>query len=678
MASSREYWEERAKQKVLMSERTAKKIMSKTLRIYKQTQKNIEDEIESMYAKAGSELDVDVSAYMKETVHGTTRNRLIKDIKKLAKERGIEYTLSDDFGRKLTRLDVLKKKVDIEIKKLKQDTNKLQTEGYKKIIRDTYDYTVEDLEELGKYPVTGTTLNKKTIEQVTLSNAKWDNGTYKTRNNKNISNLSGKINTLIGAGIAAGQSVEKTARQLRRDFDVSRYKATRLIQTESSYFYGQTDLETFKEYGVNSYEFLDTLDERTCEHCETLSGLVFPIDSAIPGENYPPIHPWCRCTTVAYLGIAELAEDKQKLQRVDEEKEREKERRKEESLRRQKERQQMLEEQRRKKEEKNRPLTKQEQLEIILKENPAEDEIHTWIRKLEDIKTYEEVIQEDIDFNGELEDMSPDYTVKDIKKALKNGKVVVYSSNPIVNGNFVTPSLMEASGYSGNGYVYKATVDLTDVAWIDTGQGQLATQREIEFKEIPGSREIFGRGILEKPLENVVETPRKYEKLSSKLASFNTEVLNEDEKTSLFAYTAGKNEAINKYLSGKFQKTRQLEELVKNIDSSMSKYNLPKDSIVYRGDSRLVYAEIKKGDIIKRSTYISTSISKNFSEDYAQKNYANSYMLLEIHVPKGTPCIYVEDLSILPREKELILSRNLSYKVVELSENKIVLEVVNA
>ena len=58
--------------------------------------------------------------------------------------------------------------------------------------------------------------------------------------------------------------------------------------------------------------------------------------------------------------------------------------------------------------------------------------------------------------------------------AVKNGKVTVYSSYPIGNGVFVTPSRMEAESYSANGKVYSKTVNVDDVAWIDPTQGQYA------------------------------------------------------------------------------------------------------------------------------------------------------------------------------------------------------------
>lgn len=114
---------------------------------------------------------------------------------------------------------------------------------------------------------------------------------------------------------------------------------------------------------------------------------------------------------------------------------------------------------------------KAKQLDLILKNNPANDDVHLWIRSTKDIHTAEEVFKEAYD-NGEA--MYPDFTLDMMDEALKSGKVTVYSSHPIKNGIFVTPSYMNARDYSGGGRVYSKKICLTDVAWIDESEGQYA------------------------------------------------------------------------------------------------------------------------------------------------------------------------------------------------------------
>lgn len=114
---------------------------------------------------------------------------------------------------------------------------------------------------------------------------------------------------------------------------------------------------------------------------------------------------------------------------------------------------------------------KAKQLDLILKNNPANDDVHLWIRSTKDIHTAEEVFKEAYD-NGEA--MYPDFTLDMMDEALRSGEVTVYSSHPIKNGIFVTPSYMNARDYSGGGRVYSKKIRLTDVAWIDESEGQYA------------------------------------------------------------------------------------------------------------------------------------------------------------------------------------------------------------
>lgn len=127
------------------------------------------------------------------------------------------------------------------------------------------------------------------------------------------------------------------------------------------------------------------------------------------------------------------------------------------------------------------------QLAVIEQSNPFNAELgaHTWIRGTEDVLTYREAI----DNFGGVDDVTPDFRASDVQRALDSGYMTVYSSYPITQGTFVTPSRMEAQSYAGDGHVYSKRVPLDDVAWLDEVQGQytghmgreqLSTGRSIE------------------------------------------------------------------------------------------------------------------------------------------------------------------------------------------------------
>lgn len=124
---------------------------------------------------------------------------------------------------------------------------------------------------------------------------------------------------------------------------------------------------------------------------------------------------------------------------------------------------------------------KEQQNKIIQENNPIDKALgeHTWINSADDIKTYQEAIEE---FGG-IDNITPDFTADDVKKALDTGKMTVYSSYPIEQGTFVTPSKMEAQSYAGKSQVYSKEVSLSDVAWIDEVQGQYANVNEKYSKQ---------------------------------------------------------------------------------------------------------------------------------------------------------------------------------------------------
>ena len=124
---------------------------------------------------------------------------------------------------------------------------------------------------------------------------------------------------------------------------------------------------------------------------------------------------------------------------------------------------------------------KQKQLETILTFNPMLDDYHTGIRTISDIHTFQELYDEEIlngatydEFDLVVYDEPKSLYVPDIEEILKKGTITVYSSYPIKQGVFVTPSKVEGRSYSRGKPIHSRRVRLTDVAWIDFNEGQYA------------------------------------------------------------------------------------------------------------------------------------------------------------------------------------------------------------
>ena len=50
------------------------------------------------------------------------------------------------------------------------------------------------------------------------------------------------------------------------------------------------------------YKYVAKIDKKTSKICHSLNGKVFKVKDMIPGINAPPMHPWCRSTTVSHVG----------------------------------------------------------------------------------------------------------------------------------------------------------------------------------------------------------------------------------------------------------------------------------------------------------------------------------------------------------------------------------------
>lgn len=157
---------------------------------------------------------------------------------------------------------------------------------------------------------------------------------------------------------------------------------------------------------------------------------------------------------------------------------------------------------------------KQKQLNIIQENNKMQDDYHTGIRNIEDIKTFEEAIHDNESF------VYGDYSFEDAQKDLERGKVTVYSSKPITQGGFVSTSKNMAQDYAGNGKIYSKEVSINDVAWINGDEGQYAninqkyavpTKNWQQFVENNYQQQGTGKNLKEYKLaiEKVQENNRK-------------------------------------------------------------------------------------------------------------------------------------------------------------------------
>lgn len=104
----------------------------------------------------------------------------------------------------------------------------------------------------------------------------------------------------MAKALARGDGYDRMRGEIARRFTgQSVSNIMRVVQTEGTYVSRQVQGDEMRRPGFDSY-YIDSLnDRRTCPTCRAISELShrepFRFEDMKPGENYPPLHPRCRC-----------------------------------------------------------------------------------------------------------------------------------------------------------------------------------------------------------------------------------------------------------------------------------------------------------------------------------------------------------------------------------------------
>lgn len=113
--------------------------------------------------------------------------------------------------------------------------------------------------------------------------------------------LINELHTELSRSIMLGEGPQRAIDAIAKKLKTSRNNAGRLVMTESAYFSSAAQGDCYNELGVEEYQILATLDDRTSEICQEMDLQVFPMKDYQAGVTAPPFHVRCRSTTVPYF-----------------------------------------------------------------------------------------------------------------------------------------------------------------------------------------------------------------------------------------------------------------------------------------------------------------------------------------------------------------------------------------
>lgn len=295
MAVPSNYWDKRALRRLTEAEKQGEAYSKRIQKIYEQANRNIQRDIENIYANYSKATGMDVQT-LKTLLTKSQTQKLWDELR----AKGLDKYVKGNYKARITRLEQLQAQIYAKVKEVYSQEQKTHTACYSDVLNDSYYKTIYDAQMGTGYDFTFSTLDDNLVESV-LSE-RWSGKNYSQRIWGNTDILAQSVSEIIGGALLSGQSIQKTSRQIRERFDVAKYYADRLVRTECNHFHNQADAMAYEEMDVEKYVFIAVLDTRTSTICQNLDNKVFELKKRHVGENYPPMHPNCRSTTRAYMG----------------------------------------------------------------------------------------------------------------------------------------------------------------------------------------------------------------------------------------------------------------------------------------------------------------------------------------------------------------------------------------
>lgn len=300
-----EYWAERALNEALMGERSVLEYENALLDAYRVALREIEKDIASFYSKYATANKVTYQEARKRLVSSEMKEfqATVKMWLQYAQANGwdrvyIQY-LEKLLGAKyLSRLEMLEADIRYQIELIENgklvDIKDLLESNY----LAAYYVRYHDIAVGAEMSVRFDTIDAQGVARAVAQ--KWDGGNYSTRIWNDRARLVKALETILPQSFSRGLNANRLGDAIAKEMNVSKNRGRTLARTEIDYICSQADIAVYKAAGVETYEFLATLDLRTSEICRGMDGTIHKVSQAQVGVNLPPLHPNCRSTTVPH------------------------------------------------------------------------------------------------------------------------------------------------------------------------------------------------------------------------------------------------------------------------------------------------------------------------------------------------------------------------------------------
>lgn len=292
--TSKDYWHKRAMRVIQIEAKKDDDVIEEVRKITNSTMSQLSNEIYSFYAKYATAEGITVDE-AKKKIQKT-------DIKEF-EDRVAQYVKNKDFSEKAnSELRQYNTKMYVSRERmLLQQLSAIMVNGtaLTEVEMNEYLETSVDREVERQAGILGD-VRVKPNQVRAIVNADFHGQTWSERLWGDMEQTRKMVLKTVQNTLLRGRHPNEFVPELSKKMGVTTSDAKRLLITETARVQSEAQKLHYQEtMGADAtIEFVAKLDDRTTDECRGANGNKIKVSEMVPGVNVPPLHPYCRSTTV--------------------------------------------------------------------------------------------------------------------------------------------------------------------------------------------------------------------------------------------------------------------------------------------------------------------------------------------------------------------------------------------
>lgn len=308
-----DYWSRRQAQRMFEYMSEAEEVADQIAKLYLKSSRYLSNELDKIFSRFRRKHHLS-EAEARQLLNKMQDKASLDELKRVLrqeKDDAIKAELLAEleapaYQARLEHLQQRQNQIDMVMRDVYGQEKVRNTSFYVDLANESFCKSMFDIQQRAGYGFAFSAISAEKIDRVI--NSRWSGMNYSDRIWRNTAGLAQTLKEELLLSLIIGRTDRETAEIINNKFATGASNARRLVRTEASFLANEMEAESYQECGIEYYIYVATLDLWTCKKdCVPLDNKRFKVSLRKIGINYPPMHPWCRCITIAYISAEDLA-----------------------------------------------------------------------------------------------------------------------------------------------------------------------------------------------------------------------------------------------------------------------------------------------------------------------------------------------------------------------------------